>query len=70
MPDLSEPVDFGCPSCGAEYKVVRVVADSASSGGDLNCVNCGEILQGRQGDWVVKYFPVARPAAKRRRVKI
>jgi hypothetical protein len=49
-----------CPTCGAQYKVVRVEAESVSANQQLVCRKCGGPLHGRDGR-ILKYFLVDRP---------
>ena len=52
---------FECPTCGAQYKVVRVEAESVSANQQLVCRKCGGPLHGRDGRFILKYFLVDRP---------
>ena len=52
---------FECPTCSAQYKVVRVKAESVSANQQLVCRKCGGPLHGRDGRFIVKYFLVDRP---------
>ena len=52
---------FECPTCSAQYKVVRVEAESVSANQQLVCRKCGGPLHGRDGQFIVKYFLVDRP---------
>ena len=45
---------FTCPTCGAVYRLVRVLADPTLAGCEIACRNCGAALQGREGDQVLK----------------
>jgi DNA-directed RNA polymerase subunit RPC12/RpoP len=55
------PSAFECPTCGAQYKVVRVEAESVSANQQLVCRKCGGPLHGRDGRFILKYFLVDRP---------
>ena len=55
MPNATE---FQCPSCGAQYKVVRVEAVPAHDQ-QLLCLTCDGPLHGREGEFALKYFRVA-----------
>ena len=52
---------FECPTWGAQYKVVRVEAESVSANQQLVCRKCGGPLHGRDGRFILKYFLVDRP---------
>jgi transcription elongation factor Elf1 len=56
-----ETAQFTCPTCNAEYRVVRVTADPALADREITCRSCGAPLQGREGGFVLKYFLVNRP---------
>jgi transcription elongation factor Elf1 len=49
---------FACPTCGAEYKVVRVEAPVTAREGRLVCTTCGGPLNAREGRFLLKYFDV------------
>jgi predicted Zn finger-like uncharacterized protein len=49
---------FDCPTCDARYKVVRAEVDALYADRDVSCRNCGSPLQGRDGDFFLKYFLV------------
>jgi hypothetical protein len=52
---------FNCPNCNARYKLVRAEADHAASYGQIECYHCGGPLNGREGQFILKYFLVDRP---------
>jgi hypothetical protein len=56
MPTDAKP--FTCPTCGAEYKVVRVEAKTMVPEGRLTCTKCGGPLHAREGRHILKYFLV------------
>jgi len=58
---------FVCPSCGAHYKVVRLEVSQTSDEPDIECVNCGAALEGREGAFALKYFLVSHAAKRKRR---
>jgi DNA-directed RNA polymerase subunit RPC12/RpoP len=60
---------FECPTCGAQYKVVRVEAESVSANQQLVCRKCGGPLHGRDGRFILKYFLVDRPPQSARRAR-
>jgi predicted RNA-binding Zn-ribbon protein involved in translation (DUF1610 family) len=55
---MNEATPFACPTCGAEYKVARIEASPKPDEGQLICPSCGGPLNGREGRFVLKYFPV------------
>jgi hypothetical protein len=70
MTALTRAAEFNCPQCGALYKLIRVEAPPSSDEREITCRNCGAVLQGREGPYILKYFMVNRPkqvAARRRR---
>jgi len=57
---------FRCPTCQAEYKVVRVEAPPTHTA-PLLCLSCGGPLNNREGKFALKYFRVsdgAQPGRK------
>ena len=54
-PPIQEATGFQCPTCGAQYKVVRIEAAPLHDR-QIVCVTCGGPLLGRQGKFVLKYF--------------
>ena len=48
---------FRCPTCEAQYKVVRVEAPPDQNNPVL-CLSCGGPLQNREGKFALKYFRV------------
>jgi predicted RNA-binding Zn-ribbon protein involved in translation (DUF1610 family) len=57
---MNEATRVACPTCGAEYKVVRVEAKVMPGEGQLTCTSCGGPLNGREGRFVLKYFGVGK----------
>jgi predicted RNA-binding Zn-ribbon protein involved in translation (DUF1610 family) len=55
---MVEATSFACPTCGAEYKVVRVEAPVTAGEGQLTCTSCGGPLNAREGRFALKYFGV------------
>jgi predicted RNA-binding Zn-ribbon protein involved in translation (DUF1610 family) len=56
---VTEAILFECPTCGPEYKLVRVETSTvAPDSGELTCRKCGGPLRGREGRFVLKYFLV------------
>jgi predicted RNA-binding Zn-ribbon protein involved in translation (DUF1610 family) len=59
---------FSCPACGVEYKVVRMEAASdKTSDEQVECRNCGGLLDARDGTFILKYFLVGPPKKSRRK---
>jgi hypothetical protein len=56
--------DIFCPHCDAGYKVVRVKAEPAGTYRLIRCAVCRGPLLGADGDDVLKYFLVQRPASR------
>jgi hypothetical protein len=54
---MGETANFKCPTCEAEYKVVRVEA-APTHDQPLLCLSCGGPLQNREGKFALKYFRV------------
>jgi predicted RNA-binding Zn-ribbon protein involved in translation (DUF1610 family) len=55
---MANATPFACPTCGADYEVVRVAAPAAMPEGRLTCVKCGGPLHAREGRYILKYFLV------------
>jgi transcription elongation factor Elf1 len=55
---MNEAKPYACPTCEAEYKVVRVEAKATMREGRLICRKCGGPLHAREGRYVLKYFLV------------
>ena len=45
---MEEATKFGCPNCGADYKVMRVEAAPAYDNKELTCLGCGGPLHNRE----------------------
>jgi hypothetical protein len=60
-----------CPNCNVEYRLVRAEAGPETSYGQIECYHCGGPLNGREGQFILKYFLVKnqRKRAKSSRVK-
>jgi predicted Zn finger-like uncharacterized protein len=52
---------FNCPNCGAQYRVIRVEADSSATYGRIECRHCGGPLDSGEGGFILKYFFVGKP---------
>lgn len=46
---MDEATPYACPTCGAEYKVVRVEAKTMVPEERLTCTKCGGPLNAREG---------------------
>jgi transcription elongation factor Elf1 len=57
---------FNCPKCNGRYKVVRAEADHHSLNGTIECYYCGGPLNGREGQFVLKYFVADEPRKQAR----
>jgi hypothetical protein len=55
---MTEETAFACPTCGADYKVVRVEARITGDEGQLVCRSCGGPLRAREGRFALTYFRV------------
>ena len=49
---------FRCPTCEADYKVVRAEAPPTHDK-QLTCLGCGGPLRNREGKYALKYFRVS-----------
>jgi len=58
---MSKSSVFSCPACGAQYKVVEVMALPADTHDAIYCVRCGAELPERDGANFFKYFLVDDP---------
>jgi predicted Zn finger-like uncharacterized protein len=56
MSDPENAIAFHCPTCEAQYKVVRVKAPPTNDR-ELLCQKCGGPLRNREGKFALKYFP-------------
>ncbi|KWV52944.1 hypothetical protein AS156_09960 [Bradyrhizobium macuxiense] len=57
MPDTQATL-FRCPTCNADYRVVRVEAPPLNDR-QLTCLNCGGPFRNREGKFALKYFRVS-----------
>jgi predicted Zn finger-like uncharacterized protein len=53
---MHEATRSACPTCGTEYKVVRVEAKVSADEGQLTCKHCGGPLNAREGRFALQYF--------------
>ena len=51
----AEAVSFKCPTCEAEYRVLRVEAPATHSR-QMLCLSCGGPLRNRDGKFALKYL--------------
>ena len=65
----SEPNDFSCPGCEAEYKVVTIDAPSDAVHGTIACLKCDAKFPAGEGRVFFKYFLVGRPSGRSSRRK-
>ena len=52
--------DFNCPTCGAQYKLVRVPAPPGFVCEPIHCKNCNQALASTDGENILKYFLVGK----------
>ena len=52
---MSEPIDFGCPGCGAKYIIATDVANSVQHS-KFACVNCEALFPVGEGLVSLKYI--------------
>jgi predicted RNA-binding Zn-ribbon protein involved in translation (DUF1610 family) len=57
---MTEAIEFQCPNCEAQYKVVRIEAPSADDDA-LLCLSCDAPLPDREGEFALKYFRTDGP---------
>jgi transcription elongation factor Elf1 len=55
---MDKPKPYACPTCGAEYNVIRVEAKPVAREGRLTCTKCGGPLNAREGRFMLEYFLV------------
>ena len=65
----SEPNDFSCPGCEAEYKVVTIEASSDTLHGKIVCLKCDALFPAGEGRVFFKYFLVGWPSGRPRKRK-
>ena len=61
-----EPIDFSCPGCEAEYKVVTIDAPSDAVHGAIACLKCDAQFPAGEGRAFFKYFLVGRASGPSR----
>ena len=57
---------FRCPNCDATYHVVKAEVGPESTNREITCRTCGGPLPGRDGNFVIKYFPLRKAGRTRR----
>ena len=62
----SEPIDFSCPGCEAEYKVVTIDAPSDAVHATMACLKCDALFPTGEECVFFKYFLVDRPRGRSR----
>jgi predicted Zn finger-like uncharacterized protein len=50
-----------CPNCEVRYHIVKIKVGAAAAGRQITCRGCGAPLPGRDGNFVIKYFPLRKP---------
>jgi predicted RNA-binding Zn-ribbon protein involved in translation (DUF1610 family) len=57
---VTQATPFHCPTCGADYKLVRVETKELVPDQQISCRKCGGPLPGSEGHLILKYFLVDR----------
>jgi hypothetical protein len=57
---VTQATPFHCPTCGADYKLVRVETKELVPDQQISCRKCGGPLSGNEGPLILKYFLVDR----------
>ena len=57
---------FKCSNCGAHYQIVRAEAGPETIDRQIKCRVCDAPLDGRDGEFVLKYFLIWTPGRLRR----
>ena len=68
MTAVHHPTDFICPECGADYKVVRVKAETDPPHRLIHCKVCKRSLAPTDREYILKYFLINRKQAEKQRV--
>jgi len=56
---------FRCPTCEAEYLVMRIEAEPSAKEYPLTCLSCGTPLHNREGKFAPRYFSIdGRPVVR------
>jgi predicted RNA-binding Zn-ribbon protein involved in translation (DUF1610 family) len=64
---VTQATPFFCPTCGVEYKLVRVETKELVPDQQISCRKCGSPLPGAEGRLVLKYFSLAHRARRQAR---
>jgi hypothetical protein len=64
MVNQSHAEHFSCRNCNAKYLLIRVESEPDPSHGGIECHHCGAPLNGREGQFILKYFLIDRPRRK------
>ena len=67
---VTQATPFQCPTCGAEYKLVRVETKETVLNQQIACRKCGRALPNAEGRLVLKYFLLAHRARRRARAEV
>jgi predicted Zn finger-like uncharacterized protein len=54
-----------CPNCEVRYHVVKIKVGTVAVDPPVKCRGCGAPLPGRDGNFVMKYFPLRKPGRAR-----
>ena len=60
-------VPFNCPSCNSSYRLAYARVESEPDERDVKCVVCGSSFPQRQGQSILKYFPVVESGKRSRK---
>jgi transcription elongation factor Elf1 len=60
--DMENVIQFRCPTCESEYKVVRVEVPLSGNEHPLTCLGCGTPLRNREGKFILKYISASTGA--------
>ncbi|MGN6749972.1 MAG: hypothetical protein ACTHJS_15400 [Xanthobacteraceae bacterium] len=61
--DKSEPIPFGCPSCGAKYIIVTVQVPKDGQHNKFGCVKCDALFPAGEGRVSLEYVLVQQTGA-------
>ena len=56
------PTAFTCPKCQTRYQVVKGERGPETVDHDVACRSCGAPFPGRDGEFILKYFVLRKPA--------
>jgi predicted Zn finger-like uncharacterized protein len=57
---------FKCPNCGTVYQIVKAEVGLETVDQQIKCHGCGALLNGRDGQFILKYFLTWKPGQLRR----